>query len=192
METTLLTFMWAILLLMHYPEVQTKVQQEIDQIIGRDRLPDMNDRANMPYTVAAIHECQRFANVLTANIPHSVTEDVEVLGYKIPKDTVVLPLIAVLHFDDEVFENAQQFKPERFLSKDGKTFRNLEKLLPFSLGRRVCLGESLARMELFLIFVALLQQFTFQFTDDNPKPELRGKAGLTIGPFPYTVRIIKR
>lgn len=192
METTLTTMLWAVLLMLHHPDVQIKVQTEIDLVVGRNRLPTMNDRSKMPYTIAVIHEFQRFANVLASNVPHAVTEEVVVSGYTVPKDTIIIPQISALLFDDEVFDKAHEFRPERFLDGELKIVQGTEKLLPFSLGKRACLGESLARMELFLIFTSLLQKYTVSFVDDESKAELKGKAGLTIGPFAYEIKISGR
>ncbi|KYO17440.1 cytochrome P450 2D6 isoform A [Alligator mississippiensis] len=147
-ETSTTTLCWAVLYMLLHPEVQRKVHEEIDKVIGRDRSPNMLDQANMPYTNAVIHEIQRYGDILPIGLPHMTYQDTELQGFFIPKD-------------ETFWEKPHQFYPEHFLDADGQ-FVKREAFLPFSAGRRMCLGEQLARMELFLFFTSLLQCFTFQ------------------------------
>jgi cytochrome P450 len=80
METSALTLRWAVLLLVAYPDVQAKMQAEIDAVIGKDRLPCMADKPNMPYTTAVIMEAQRWSNILNINVSHKTTQDTEIAG----------------------------------------------------------------------------------------------------------------
>uniref|UniRef100_A0A8C5Q9M5 Cytochrome P450 n=1 Tax=Leptobrachium leishanense TaxID=445787 RepID=A0A8C5Q9M5_9ANUR len=84
-ETTTSTLRHALLLLLYHPKVQEKLQMEIDRVIGRDRIPSINDRADMPYTEAVLHEIHRFCDLLPFNMTHMTTKDVEFRGYFIPK-----------------------------------------------------------------------------------------------------------
>lgn len=187
METTANTMSFGILLMMYHPDVQGKVRNEIESVIGFDQMPSMNDRVRMPYTNAVIQEIQRFANILAVNLQHTVNKDIDILGYRIPKGISILPQISVVHLDDTLYENPRKFNPDRFLESDGVTPKKTEHLLPFSLGKRICLGESLARMELFLIFTSLMQKFCFSFVENQPKPSLQAKLGFISSPNPYTV-----
>lgn len=192
METTVTTLSWAILLMMSYPEVQEKVQNEIKLVIGSERSPTMNDRIQMPYTNAVIQELQRYANILPVNLARTVSQSTQIEGYTIPKGIAIVPQISVVLRDETLFIDPETFSPDRFIESDGKTLKKSEYVIPFSLGKRICLGESLARIELFLIFTLLLQRFTFSFDENEPKPNLNPKTGFTIAPHSYNVSIKRR
>uniref|UniRef100_A0A8C0JGK4 Cytochrome P450 n=1 Tax=Chelonoidis abingdonii TaxID=106734 RepID=A0A8C0JGK4_CHEAB len=142
-----------------FQKTQEKIHQEIDVVIGRDRAPTAEDRGRMPYTDATLHEIQRFSDILPMSLPHTVTRDTRFRGYLIPQGTYVYPLLSTVHFDPEEHKDPETFAPERFLNENG-SFRKQNAFLPFSAGKRVCLGEGLARMELFLFFTTILQHFT--------------------------------
>ncbi|XP_045746338.1 cytochrome P450 2F5 [Mirounga angustirostris] len=160
-ETVGTTLRHAFLVLMKYPKVQARVQEEIDRVVGRARLPALDDRAAMPYTDAVIHEVQRFADVIPMNLPHRVTRDTAFRGFLIPKGTDIITLLNTVHYDPSHYLTPQEFNPEHFLDANQSFKKNLA-FMPFSAGRRLCLGESLARMELFLYLTAILQSFSLQ------------------------------
>ncbi|KAM6084791.1 cytochrome P450 2K4-like [Theristicus caerulescens] len=187
METTSTTLRWGLLLMMKYPEIQKKVQEEIEQVIGSNP-PRIEHRTQMPYTDAVVHEIQRFANILPLNLPHETTADVTLKGYFIPKGTYIVPLLASVLRDKSQWEKPDVFYPEHFLDSEGK-FVKKDAFMPFSAGRRTCAGETLAKMELFLFFTSLLQRFTF-----HPPPgvsisdlDLSPSIGLTVAPVTHEV-----
>ncbi|NXF85017.1 CP2DE protein, partial [Eubucco bourcierii] len=190
-ETTSTTLRWAVLYMLLHPEVQRKVQDDIDKVIGRDRPPTMADQLNMPYTNAVIHEVQRYGDIVPAGLPHMTYRDTELQGFFIPKGTTVITNLSSVLKDEMVWEKPNEFYPEHFLDANGQ-FVKREAFLPFSAGRRVCLGEQLARMELFLFFTSLLQKFTFVLPKDQPKPREDGCFALTNTPHPYLVQAIPR
>ncbi|KAM9305506.1 cytochrome P450 2K1-like [Gastrophryne carolinensis] len=159
-ETTSTTLRWAILIMMKYPEIQKKVQEEIQEHIKPGQLPSVEARRNMPYTNAVIHEVQRFANIVPLNLMHTCPEDVNFRGYCIPKGTHVIPLLTSVLYDETQWKTPYEFNPSHFLDAAGKFVRK-DAFMPFSAGKRTCAGEGLAKMELFIIFTGLLQTFTF-------------------------------
>ncbi|XP_008935943.1 PREDICTED: cytochrome P450 2D4-like, partial [Merops nubicus] len=190
-ETTSTTLRWAFLYMLLYPEIQSKVQAEIDKVIGRERSPSMTDQASLPYTNAVIHEVQRYGDVAPVGLPHMTYRDTELHGFFIPKGTTVITNLSSVLKDETVWEKPNEFYPQHFLDADGQ-FVKPEAFLPFSAGRRVCLGEQLARMELFLFFTTLMQNFTFELPEGQPRPHEDGHFALTNSPHPYLVRAVPR
>uniref|UniRef100_A0A8C6V3B3 Uncharacterized protein n=1 Tax=Naja naja TaxID=35670 RepID=A0A8C6V3B3_NAJNA len=191
-ETMANTLCWAILLMMKYPEIQSKVQEEIAKEIG-DLQPRTDLRAKMPYTNAVIHEVQRFADVVPTNLPHATTMDITFKGFFIPKGMYILPLLTSVLRDESQWEKPHEFYPEHFLDSQGK-FVKRDAFMPFSAGQRVCAGENLAKMEVFLFFTSLLQKFTFHPPPGTSKDDLdlTPVVGLTFTPMLYKTCAVLR
>nr|KAF6479597.1 cytochrome P450 family 2 subfamily W member 1 [Molossus molossus] len=180
-ETTSSTLQWAALLMGKHPSVQSRVQEELDRVLGPGRCPRPEDQRALPYTNAVLHEVQRFITLLP-HVPRCTGADTLLGGYLLPKGTPVVPLLSSVLLDKTQWATPRQFNPEHFLDADGRFVRP-EAFLPFSAGRRVCVGESLARTELFLLFAGLLQSFSLR-----PPPGL-SPAGLNTVPAPaFTMR----
>ncbi|KAF5896962.1 cytochrome P450 2K1-like, partial [Clarias magur] len=184
-DTTSTTLRWCLLLMAKYPQVQERVHKEIDSVIGA-RQPMLEDRKNLPYTNAVIHETQRLANVVPMSIPHTTSCDVKFQGFFIKKGTCVFPLLTSVLYDESEWESPHTFNPAHFLDEQGR-FVKKDAFMVFSAGRRQCLGESLAKMELFLFFTTLLQHFRF-----TPPPgvseeqlDLTPAVGFTLNPSPH-------
>uniref|UniRef100_A0A7M4DZ76 Cytochrome P450 2K4-like n=1 Tax=Crocodylus porosus TaxID=8502 RepID=A0A7M4DZ76_CROPO len=192
MDTTSTTLCWGILLMTKYPKIQQKVQEEIEKVLGSNP-PRMEYRSKMPYTDAVIHEIQRFANILPMNLPHATTMDVTLKGYFIPKGTYIIPLLASVLQDKSEWEKPDAFYPEHFLDAEGK-FVKKEAFMPFSAGRRRCVGETLAKMELFLFFTSLLQRFSLHSAPgvSSSDLDLTPEVGLTSGPLPHKICMAAR
>ncbi|XP_074492012.1 cytochrome P450 2J1-like isoform X2 [Sebastes fasciatus] len=189
-ETTTTTLHWGLLYMIYYPHIQERVQAEIDAVVGSSKQPSMTDKENMPYTDAVIHEIQRMANILPLNLIHVTNRETTLDKYTFPKGTFVMPtLISVLR-DESMWETPHSFNPQHFLDQDGK-FRKREAFLAFSAGKRVCLGEQLARTELFLFFTSILQRFSLT-APDGEQPTLEFKLGATLCPKPYSLCAVPR
>ncbi|XP_019583895.2 cytochrome P450 2E1 isoform X2 [Rhinolophus sinicus] len=156
--TTSTTLRYGLLILMKYPDVAEKLHEEIDRVIGPSRIPAIKDRLEMPYTDAVVHEIMRFINLVPSNVYHKANRDTVFRGYVIPKGTIIIPTLDSLLYDKQEFPDPEQFKPEHFLNENGK-FKYSDHFKAFSAGKRVCVGEGLARMELFLFLAAMLQHF---------------------------------
>ncbi|KAM9761539.1 LOW QUALITY PROTEIN: uncharacterized protein ACNS7B_003924 [Menidia menidia] len=189
-ETAATTLRWAILFMMHYPEIQEKVQAEIDRVIGQSRQPTMADRPNMPYTNAVIHETQRMGNIVPLGFPKMASKDTTLGGYFIPKGTAITTILSSVLFDKSEWETPDVFNPSHFLDLEGK-FLKRDAFLPFSAGKRMCLGEHLAKMELFLFFTSLLQCFTF-LPVPGELPGLEAVQGFTQSPQDFRVLAVLR
>ncbi|XP_073442559.1 cytochrome P450 2K4-like [Dendrobates tinctorius] len=189
METTSTTLRWGILLMMKYPEIQKKVQNEIERVIGSAQ-PQMEHRKEMPYTDAVIHEIQRFGDIAPAAVPHATSQDVTFRGYFIPKGATVITLIHSALRDKDYFEKPEEFYPEHFLDSAGN-FKKNEAFIPFSIGKRSCAGETLAKMEIFIFFTSLLQNFTFH-PPPGAKLDLTPAMGSTNAPQPYEICAVSR
>ncbi|XP_036048816.1 cytochrome P450 2C26-like isoform X2 [Onychomys torridus] len=189
-ETTSTTLKYALLLLLKHPHVTAKVQEEIDRVVGRNRSPSMQDRRHMPYTDAMIHEVQRFIDILPTNLPHAVTCDIKFRNYLIPKGTTVITSLSSVLCDSKEFPNPEIFDPGHFLDGNGN-FKKSDYFMPFSAGKQMCVGEGLARMELFLFLTTILQNFNLKSLvhpkDINMTPVSNGFASL---PPPYKLCFI--
>ncbi|XP_076441364.1 cytochrome P450 2U1-like isoform X2 [Babylonia areolata] len=190
-ETTSTAILWALLFFLHHPHVQDTCFQEISDVVGPDRLPAMSDRPKLPYLEATTWEVLRKGDVVPLSVWHASAADVTFRGYVIPKDTIITPDLNCVLQDPEIWGDPENFRPERFIDFDGKLTRP-EEFVPFSMGRRVCLGESLARMELFLYLATLIQHFRFLPPEEGKLPSLEGTFGMTYTPQAYTIRAVPR
>nr|XP_006822908.1 PREDICTED: cytochrome P450 1A1-like [Saccoglossus kowalevskii] len=163
---------WAIVYLVHFPDVQAKVHQEIDEQIGVDSLPKICDKDRLPFCQAVIMELMRVRTVVPLSLPLKTTCATTLGGFELPKGTVVWPNLWALHMDEREWDKPEEFHPERFLNDEGNLKPKPESYLPFSAGRRGCLGEALVKDELFLMFTCLLQQFVFTVPPGAEKPSL--------------------
>ena len=183
-ETTTSTLTWALLLMVLHPDVQTRVQQEIDAVLGR-RNPSYADRVRMPYTEAVLTEVYRRTAVFPLGVPHRVTRAVNFRGYTFPENATVFTHLDVVHMDPEYWGDPETFRPERFLTADGEVRRD-ERVIPFGVGKRFCLGETLARMEAFMLFACLLQRFRFASVPGQT-PSMDSKPGVARQPHEFCV-----
>ena len=144
-ETTSNTLRWGLLCMMLYPDVQERVQQEIDSVLGSDRLPCLRDRARLPYTEATLHEIQRFSSLLSFTIPHRTTEHATFRGYDIPAGTTVFANLWSIFRDPKVFPEPERFNPGRFMKDENENVAKPDELIPFGIGSYMilCIAYSL-------------------------------------------------
>ncbi|XP_075391658.1 cytochrome P450 1B1 [Tenrec ecaudatus] len=191
-DTLSTALQWLLVLFTRYPEVQARLQAELDQVVGRDRLPCMDDQPNLPYITAFLYEAMRFSSFVPVTIPHATTTDASVLGYHIPKDTVVFVNQWSVNHDPVKWPNPEDFNPARFLDQDGCLDKNLaSNVMLFSLGKRRCLGEELSKVQMFLFISILAHQCHFK-----ANPEESSKVdftyGLAIKPKSFKINVTLR
>ncbi|KAH9494451.1 Cytochrome P450 2B5 [Bulinus truncatus] len=192
METTSSTILWCVLYVLHHPHVQEKIHHEMDSVVGRVRAPGLHDKTSLPYINAVILETQRLASVVPLNAPHLCSKDTTLRGFFIPKGTSIMPVLdSVLHDEKLWGEDVRVFRPERFIDCDG-CLLHTEHMIPFSVGKRLCLGESIAKMYLFLALASMFQRFSFHPEDVGSPPAISEIFGIVAVPGPYKVRIINR
>ncbi|XP_078690956.1 cytochrome P450 2U1-like [Branchiostoma floridae x Branchiostoma belcheri] len=190
-ETTATTLKWGLLYTSLNPDVQTKVQEEIDREFPSGGVPPWSERGRLPYTEATIMEIQRIRAIVPLSVFHGTSADTILYGYDIPAGSYIIPSLWSAMMDPEVTPEPEKFRPERFLDEEGKVVKP-EWFLPFSAGRRRCLGEQLAKMELFLFYTSLLQQFTFKLPDGAPTPPMDGALGFVLCPEQYDICAVPR
>ncbi|XP_059759508.1 cytochrome P450 2S1 isoform X1 [Balaenoptera ricei] len=127
------TIRYTLLLLLKYPQVQERVQEELTRELGPGQAPSLWDRARLPYTDAVLHEAQRLLALVPMGLPRALVKTTRFRGYTLPQGTEVFPLLGSILHDPEVFKQPEEFNPGRFLDADGK-FKKHEAFLPFSLG----------------------------------------------------------
>ncbi|KAM4642698.1 cytochrome P450 2C11-like isoform 2-T2 [Discoglossus pictus] len=191
-ETMSTTLRYGLMIILKHPDVEERIHKEIDKVIGRNRAPSIEDRSKMPYMEAVIHEIQRFIDIIPLGVPHKVIQDVMFRGYFIPKETNIVILLSSVLLDPEQFKYPEKFNPGHFLDENGKFIKN-DGFMPFSSGKRICAGEGLARMEIFLFLTTIIQNFTLKSPIDIEEidltPELSGIGNL---PRSYQVCFLPR
>uniref|UniRef100_A0A3B5B008 Cytochrome P450, family 1, subfamily C, polypeptide 2 n=1 Tax=Stegastes partitus TaxID=144197 RepID=A0A3B5B008_9TELE len=178
---------WMVLLLAKHPEMQTKLHELVDKVVGRNRLPSIEDRVHMAYLDAFIYETMRFTSFVPVTIPHSTTSDVTVDGLHIPKDTVVFVNQWSVNHDPLKWKDPHIFDPSRFLDENGSLDKDLtNNVMIFSAGKRRCIGDQIAKVEIFLFFAILLHQCSFEKCPDEDF-SLNYTYGLTLKPLDYKI-----
>lgn len=189
LETVTSTIEWSILFLILNTECQERIQEEIDRVIGRDRLPQLEDLSQMPYTEATIYEVLRRSNVIALGNAHATLADASIGGYRIPKGTQVLPNLYGIHMNPKLWHEPQRFDPSRFIINERA--QKPDYFIPFSVGRRMCLGDVLAKMEVFLFLVGLLQKYDLSVHEEDRDcpPQVKGTIGVSNAPVSFRVAI---
>ncbi|KAH0624280.1 hypothetical protein JD844_007968, partial [Phrynosoma platyrhinos] len=190
-ETSATSLHWALLLMVAYPDIQDKVYKEIEDIMGSSEAICYQDQKKLPYTNAVIHEVLRAKYVFFFGLPRECVKDVKLRGFHIPKGTFIVPDLHSVLLDPERWETPEEFNPHHFLDKEGN-FISREEFLPFGIGARVCLGEQMAKMEIFLFFTYLLRKFKFQLPEGVKELNKEPLLGFTLHPHPYKICAVPR
>lgn len=175
----------------NHQDVQRKLQEEIDAVIGPHRLPQLEDKIKMPFTEATLTECQRLWNVTPIIGPRRVLNNTILDGYKIPKNATILMNVYSNNLDPDLFPDPTLFKPERYISKDG-TYQQPENIILFGKGKRRCPGEALAKSALFLLFVGVMQKYCLLPVPGKKSIKMDLSIGLIMSLKPYEMLIVPR
>ena len=146
----------------------------------------------MLYLEATIHEVLRFSSLAPLGAPHKALEEVQFHGYTIPKGSMVLANIYKATREVDVWGDPEVFRPERFLASDGKSLVRYDAWMPFAVGKRTCLGETLAKDELFLFIGNLFQTFKVSTLPGEAAPSLEPFPGGILVPRPHKLIVTER
>jgi len=192
-ETTTSTLYWLLAAMINYPDIQEKVHTELHEKFGDADQVSLDKRKDCNYLEATLSEVHRRFSVAPV-FPHKTKRNTTLAGFKIPEDTTVLMNFYAINNDEREWEKPSEFKPERFLDASG-VFNGTAKMsyMPFGAGRRNCVGEVLAKQELFLLAATLLLNFKFVNPPGCGLPDLNdGILGLTFNPKPFKISAKQR
>lgn len=179
----------------NYPEVQKKLQQEVDQCLG-SRAPSVTDKERLHYTQATVLELMRILRV--SGIAHKTMKDTSVCGIDIPAETECWMLYWSLHHNEDYFPESWTFNPDRFIDENGKFFSpehpTRRRVFPFGAGRRMCAGEQIAKNRLFLIIAMLMQRLTIVPPEGKtlPSDPREYSFALALIPPPHEICVLPR
>ncbi|KJZ72337.1 hypothetical protein HIM_08263 [Hirsutella minnesotensis 3608] len=191
--TTVATFEAFVAAMVMFPEVQKKAQEEIDRVIGSERLPNHSDRDQLPYLDALTKEVSRWSPVTPMGAAHLAQEEMSCSGYRIPKGAFLLPAVWWFCHDPVVYPDPDDFEPARYLHPRNEPD---PRTVTFGFGRRVCAGQNFAEATTFIAFSAILAVFRLsRGVDENGKEldiEFDHNPGVICHPRPYPYRIEAR
>lgn len=179
--------------LLSNPECLARIQAELDEVVGRGRLPTLDDRVHLSYTEATLREIMRLETIAPSAIGHRALRDATLEGYDVKEDTSVLVTLYAFHRDPNYWgEDADKFRPERFLDDSGKLSLKLDQSLPFGHAGRLCAGETFARNTLFLLVTAFLQNFNISLPNDGKINFNKNKSGFIRYVPPFWMSVTAR
>ena len=181
-ETTATAIAWSLYWVHRYPKIKAKLQTEIASL-GKD--PEPMQIARLPYLEAVCKETLRIYPVAMLTFPRTVLEPTELLGYKLEVGQVVVGCIYLMHRREDIYPQPNQFKPERFLQQEFSAYE----FFPFGGGKRRCIGEALAMLELKLALATIISEYDLELTSD--RPEYPARRGVTLAPKTGVQMVLK-
>ncbi|KAG8213046.1 cytochrome P450 [Butyriboletus roseoflavus] len=195
-ETTASTLQCFMFAMLQHPEVQERAQAEIDMVVGTNRLPNFDDRPNLPYIEATFMETLRMYPVVPLAIPHGTTDDDIYEDVFIPKGSAVVANIWAMHRNEDDYPEPDIFKPERFLVDGRLNGDKSTDSLAFGFGRRVCPGRYTADGSVWAAIVSILYAFKITKAVDEQGKEVDFEptfsTGVTTCPNPFPCSITLR
>ena len=192
MESTSASLTWGVLYMILHPKVQERVRGEILHQIGSERLPTLSDQSSMPYTTATLMEIQRLGNVTPQSGPHANRHDVVTFkdGTVVPPGHTFSTSLSSVFANEDKFPDHVSFRPERHLLEGGDLNKSNDHYIPFSVGKRRCPGEGLAKANIFLIFTSMMQKFRFLPEDPEDLPSVHNyRSGVSRIPLSFRARV---
>ena len=189
-DTTTTGISWFLLHMLHRPEIQKRCQEELDSVIGPDETLSMEDYCKLPYLNAVIYETQRCTSLSALGVTRSPNKTTTLNDYVIPKNSIVMPNVYAIHRDKMIWENPEEFNPDRWLDGNGQFILHKGFML-WGFSPRKCIGENYSKTQLFLIIGTLLKRFEFS-SATFPVPPLEGKQGIIFVPPAYKVHAVPR
>ncbi|KAJ3854521.1 cytochrome P450 1 [Lentinula lateritia] len=150
-----------------HPDAQAKAQEEIDRVVGKDRLPTFEDRRSLPYVEAVYREVMRLDPPIPLGFPHTSTENDFYCGYHIPKGCSVVANIWAMNRDPNVYADPDKFLPERYFNSSTGPFESIDNIYAYGFGRRVCAGRYMADNTVWLTVASVLAAFTLGKAKDE-------------------------
>jgi hypothetical protein len=192
-DTTAIALSVLTLAMLKFPHVQRKAQEEIDRVVGTDRLPSFDDRDNLPYISAIVKETLRWWPITPMGFPHAVDADIEYNGFHIPKGALLVPAVWWFLHDPEVYADPDLFDPERFLGSRNEPDPDTE---AFGYGRRICPGRFFADSSLYINIVQTLAAFNITKSIDKDGKEIevdaKPKPGILTYPTEFQFQVVPR
>lgn len=170
-ETTATAITWSLYWVHRYPEIKTKLRAEIASL-GTN--PDLMEIAKLPYLTAVCKETLRIYPVGMLTFPRVVQEPMDLIGYKLEPGQVLMGCIYLIHQREDLYPEPRKFKPERFLEREFSPYE----FIPFGGGKRRCIGEALAMLEMKLALATIVSQYDLELISDQP--EVPARRGVTM------------
>lgn len=212
-HSTSITVDLALMMMVLRPDIQRRVHDEIDKVLGKETYPALKDKSKLLYIDAFLYEVRygdedsesefliilllqfqigRFFHITVFSGPRRALRDTQLGEYDIPKDTTVIMALNTVLRDEEYWGDPDVFRPERFIDETGTKIVKTERFVAFGQGRRKCLGETLARAGLFTMFVGIMQKYRVVLPPGELPPTTKTLPGLILSPKPYKALFVNR
>jgi len=192
-QSVLLVFF---LVMMLNPGVQEKAQAQIDAVVGKTRLPTMDDRPRLPFVDAIFRETFRYYPIVPLSLPHAAMDDYVYNGFHIPKGAMFMTNLWSMAHDESRYPNPHAFIPERFLNDDGSLKPNDTEHIAYGFGRRICVGRHFADTSMWSAIAKMLAVFKILKPLDENGIEItiepKFSSGLGSRPLPFECRVVPR
>ncbi|KAN0084466.1 Cytochrome P450 [Tylopilus felleus] len=195
-ETSTAVLTTFFLMMVVHRDIQEKIQAEIDAVVGKDRLPTIDDRPSLPFLDATFREIFRYCPTVPISVPHATVEEDVYEGFHIPKGTIIISNLWAMAHDESKYPNPHAFMPERFLNDDGSLKPNNVDHIAYGFGRRMCIGRHFADMSVWSVMAKVLAVFNVLRPLDEKGAEIpveaRFAGGNAVHPLPFKCRIVPR